>query len=80
MKVAKLVEMLTSMNQDLDVLCSTEDEDILAEGQKFVLLEIENTSIVDGEQVRDTKGRPSLRLGKADHSKSFVMINVTSDF
>lgn len=79
MKVKELVTALSKVDQNLDVLCITEDEDLLPEGQFFLLLDINGTSVSEGERCRVNEG-PYLKFGKSDNSEKIAFINVTTDF
>jgi hypothetical protein len=80
MKVRDLVEKLRDLEQDLEVCCYTEDENMLGEGQLFRLLDTESVSVIEGEWCRDSSGVPGLRLGKSPSSRKIASIHVTSVF
>ena len=50
MKVKELIERLGKLNQDLDIVCYTEDKDLLARKHMFRILQI------DGVDVREPRG------------------------
>ena len=80
MKVKDLIEELQKLDGDMDVLCYTEDEDFLAKGQLFRLLEIEDVDTVHGENARDADGVPTLKLGRSPKSELIATLNVSGDF
>jgi len=80
MKVKDLIKKLNEMDHELDVLCYTEDSNIVPESHIFSLLDIEDISVVEGEKRRGDDGIPSMALGKSDLSKKHVTINITSVF
>lgn len=80
MKVKDLLAKLKTLPDDLDVLCYTEDEDLVPEGQGFRLFDITAVSVTDAVGERTEHGVPYLRLGKSPHSRSFVLVEVTGDF
>ena len=80
MKVHELIEKLKKLDSDLDVICSTEDENILAKGHLFRLLEITSVDVAEGENVRGDDGLASLKLGRTSLSQKHVIIEVTGDF
>ena len=41
MNVKELITQLQALDQDLDVLCGTDDENLVAPGHSFRLLEID---------------------------------------
>lgn len=80
MKVKDLLVTLSKIDPNLDVVCYTEDDALLAGGHMFRLLDIENVSVSDAEKLRDSSGTPTLRLGKSESSSPIAFINVISDF
>ena len=80
MKVRELVAKLSKLDQELDVLCYTEDSDLLPEKHMFRLLEIDGVEESEGERRRGDDQVPTLKLGKSPHSERLVFINVVSDF
>ena len=59
MKVRELQDQLSKLNPELDVLCYTEDAELVATDYLFKLLEIEYVDTVDAQKVR---GVTMLRL------------------
>lgn len=80
MKVRELIEKLQELDGNLDVICSTEDENLLAKNHLFRLLEITSVNIVEGEKQRSDDGLASLKLGNSSISQKHVIIEVTGDF
>lgn len=80
MKVKELLEQLRRFDPELDVLCCSEDEGLLAPNHHFRLLDICSVSTVEGEKVRGEDGIPSMKLGKTPHSQPHAVIDVTVDF
>lgn len=80
MKVKELIAKLSKINQEIDVLCYTEDSDLLPQQHIFRLLEIEDVSESEGERRRGDDQIPTLKFGKSPHSESLAIINVISDF
>ncbi|MDP3048067.1 MAG: hypothetical protein Q8N12_01395 [Thermodesulfovibrionales bacterium] len=80
MKVKELLEQLNQFDKDLDILCYSEDGNLLAPGHSFRLLDIHGVSIVEGEKRRGDDIIPSLKIGKTPHSQKHVVIEVTADF
>ena len=77
MVVRELVEKLKGLDQDLDVLCCSEDDDLLPPGLGLRLLEISDVAVRDGERLRGDDGIPTLKLGKGPNSVRIAMIDVT---
>lgn len=80
MKVRELQQHLGKLDPELEVLCYSEDENLLAEGQLFRLLGIESITTVDGEQVRLDDGTPYLTVGKSPSSVVLAILEVTTTF
>jgi len=79
MTVRELVTRLCELQQDLEVLCYTEDQDLLRPRLGFTLLEITGVSVVDAEKCR-VEERPYLKLKKTPHSQKHALIEITGDF
>jgi hypothetical protein len=79
MKVRELIAQLQKLDQQLEVLCYTEDDALLAPKHGFRLLDIVEISVVEGEKLRGDDQIPSLKLGKGPHSQTHAIIEVTSD-
>jgi hypothetical protein len=80
MKVRELQQRLSQLDPELDVLCYTEEEDLLPKNHGFRLLEIDGVEISEGERRRADDQVPSLKLGKGPYSEKLAFINVTGDF
>jgi len=75
MKVHELI-----FDGNLDVLCSTEDENLIAKNYPFRLLEITDISEIEAEKFRGEDWLATLKLQKTSYSQKHVIIGVTSDF
>jgi hypothetical protein len=80
MKVKELIKQLNQIDPDLEVLCYSEDSNLLASKHGFRLLDIDNVSIIEGKKRRGDDQIPSLKLGKTPYSQKHAVIEVTSDF
>ena len=80
MKLKELLNQLSHLDPDLDVLCYSEDENLLAPNHGFRLLEIDGIDVVEAEKHRGEDEIGSLKFEKSDLSEVHVLINVTSDF
>ena len=80
MKVKDLVSKLKQLDGDLDVLCYSEDEAILAEGDIFRLLHIKAASVREAERLRNDRGLPTLKIGRSNLSEPVALIQVTTEF
>jgi len=80
MKVRELIEKLQKLDGNLDVICSTEDENLLAKNHLFRLLEITSVDVTEGEKHKGSDGLASLKLGQSSLSQKHVIIEVTGVF
>ena len=80
MKVKELLEQLNQFDKDLEILCNSEDANLLAPGHSFRLLDIHGISMIEGEKSRGDDNIPSLKICKTPHSQKHVVIEVTADF
>ena len=80
MKVKELIAALGKLDQNLDVLCYTEESAGLPLGHVFRLLDIVDVGETEGEKRKGIDGVPTMRFEKSDHSERLATIEVTSDF
>ena len=80
MKVKDLMEELAKLDGDMEVLCYTEDEELVAVGHLFRVLDIEDVDTVHAEVFRDADGIPTLKTGRSASSELMATINVSGDF
>ena len=78
-KVKDLISKLSKFNQEYDIICYCEDEDILDKKQGFRLFEIESVDVQDAEKVR-LNNTPYLKFGKTPSSKPHILISIIADF
>ena len=64
----------------MNVLCYTEDEDILDADQLFRLFNIEDAAVFEGEKCRDENRLPSLKFGKTDASEKVLLLTIAGKF
>ena len=80
MKVKDLIDQLNRIDRNLEVLCYTEDTDLLPSGHGFRLFEIEAVQEVQGKKKRGDDQVPSLKIGSGPQSQAHAIIEITSDF
>ena len=80
MKVKDLIDKLLTLDPNLDLVCYSEDESLLVEGQNFKIMDIENIECIHAETLRDELRRPTLKIGKSEDSVKLAILNVISDF
>jgi hypothetical protein len=80
MKVKDLLQSLSQLDPELDVMCYSEASDLLLPNHLFRLLEIDGVSEIEGERLRGEDGVASLKLGKSDNATKIATIEITPDF
>jgi len=79
MKVRQLVAALNEFDDNMEVLCASESEDVVEKGELVRLFEIDNISIVRVERMRDENHKPRIRI-EGKNARGVVFITVTTDF
>jgi hypothetical protein len=79
MKVRDLVAALSKLNEDLEVVCLTEDERLITPGRLFTLFDINSVDVADAERCR-VDGAPYLKFVKSGQAEKLAVLDVTSDF
>lgn len=79
MKVKDLAAKLSKMKPDLDVICYTEDEDIIPDGHSFRLFEIDDVVCQEAQRKLGKDERATLKLSKGPCSVPLVILEITSD-
>lgn len=80
MTVRELIAKLSALDQDLQVVCYTEDEELLAPGHIFRLLAIVDVDVAEGEKLRDSKGHPTMKFGSSPDATRLAVLDVTAHF
>ena len=80
MKVRQLIDKLKHFDEELDVLCYSEDGSLLPPKHTFRLFEINDVNNVEGEKLRGDDLVPSLKIGHSGLSEGHVIIDITADF
>lgn len=80
MKVRELQQHLSKVDPELELLCYSEDADLVSGGRLFRLFDIESIAVNKGEKMRLDDGTPYLKLGDNPSSVALVILEVTSDF
>lgn len=78
MKIKQLIAELQKHDSNLEVLCSSEDKDVLAQGHGFRLFEIEQVAATDATKTR-LDGRPYFKLGAGPNSQRHVVLEITTN-
>lgn len=78
MKVKELIAQLSKFDQELDVVCYSEDEDLLAEGHRLRIMWPIGVALAEGRFVKGEDGIPSIAL--QNRATKLVTIEVTVDF
>lgn len=79
MNVRQLQERLSKLDPESDVICLTEDSNLLAAGMGFRVLEIEEVNTTEAERMRLGDNTPYLKIGKSAISKTLATLVITGD-
>lgn len=79
MKVKELVEKLKKVDQNLDVLGFTEDEEFIGKKHLFRFFDVTHVDVREAEMSRNPDGTPGLKLGKHEYSQKIVFLGMTTD-
>ena len=80
MNIRELHEKLSKLDQEMDVVCYSEDERLLTEGRGFVLFDILAVSTTEAERLRLDDGTPYLKFDRSPESATIATLEITSDF
>jgi hypothetical protein len=80
MKVRELQEQLSRLDQELDVVCYSEDEKLLVDKRGFILFDVLAVSTAKAERLRLDDGTPYLTFDSGPASGAIATLEVTSDF
>ncbi len=76
MKVSELKDKLSEFDQNLEIICYSEDSNLVGEDGDFIIFAIENVDIINAEKKRLEDGTPSLNI---ERGNKLVSLNITSD-
>lgn len=80
MQVKDLLKHLESLDPELELVCYSEDEELVDTNNGFRLMEIEDISVTDARTHRDGMRNPTLTFGKGELSKKIALAHVTCNF
>lgn len=80
MKVRDLLEKLKNVDPNLEVFGYSEDEELLASGHQFRVLDLVDIAISDAERARTDDGVPTFKFGRTANSRSHVIVEMTGSF
>ncbi|CAM3075275.1 hypothetical protein SHLO109777_16025 [Shewanella loihica] len=80
MKVKELLDKLSKLDPELQLIFSTDDEDVLNNRELFKLFDVQDISVIEAERTRDAYRKPTLKIGKSEGSVKMAMINISGDF
>lgn len=78
MKIKDLLNELSKLDPDLELILLTEDEGLIQKGSLFKLFELLSVSDSEAEMCRLEDGDPSLRFCKTKLSKKLAIMEITS--
>lgn len=77
MKVQELINELSKLNPELEIVGYTEDEEL---SRHFRLFDITDISAVHVETSRDDQYRPLMKFGKSEVSHEIALLSITAEF
>lgn len=80
MKVKQLVELLSQLDQEMEIFCYSEEEPLLEQGHQFRILDIDGVDASEAEKLRGEDGIPTFRFAKSEEAKKVAFINVLAQF
>lgn len=79
MKVRDVQERIAKLDPDLELVCYTEDDDLVGNrGQ--LLFEILDIRAIQAERSRLADGKPALKFNGGPASEALAIMEMTSDF
>lgn len=80
MKVKELIQELGKLDENMEVLGYSEDEEIQGKDTGFRIFYINRLSVSEAERTRFDNNTPTLKFGKTNLSQSIVLLDITADF
>jgi len=80
MKVRELQEHLSKLDPEIDVVCYSEDENLLVERRGFILFDIVDVSMRVVEPIRLNDQTPYIKFVEGSASVPKAIVEITSDF
>ena len=80
MEVRELLEHLSKLDPELEVVCYSKDERLLVENRGFILFDILAVSTANAERLRLEDGTPYLKFEQGPNSAAITTLEVTADF
>lgn len=80
MKVKDLQERLSKFDPDMNIVCYSDNSDLLSNNRDFILFDISSLEEKEAETTRLDDGKPYLKFGKSAHAGKIALIEVTPDF
>lgn len=78
MKVKELIQRLQELDQDIEVLCYSEDDDVLPQNHGFRIFEIIGIDERKAEKIKGKDGIPSLMFS-SPNIKPIAFIDIAAD-
>jgi len=78
MKIKQLIVELQRLDPNLDVVCSSEDPDLLTPGHGFKLFDLDRVVTVEAERTR-VDGKPYFKLGPGPRSSRHAVLDISGD-
>jgi len=79
MKVKDLIQKLSKLNGELEILCYTEDESLVAGGEGVKALDILDISETKLKVTRNVDHKVQLKFTGSSADRAYALIEITSD-
>jgi spore coat polysaccharide biosynthesis predicted glycosyltransferase SpsG len=80
MKIHDLQERLSKLNPELEVVCYSEDENLLNKKTDRICLDVLDVKAVSVKRYRLKDGSPCLKFEQGSDSSLIALLEVTTDF
>ncbi len=80
MKVSELIARMSKLNPEHEVVCFCEDDEVGETRSGSRVFDINHVGTTEAESTRTPDGSPGLKFGKGENSRSFAILEITSDF
>jgi hypothetical protein len=78
MKIEQLIVELQKLDPNLDVVCSSEDADLLTPRHGFILFELDGVTTIEAERTR-VDGKPYFKIGPGPRSSRYAVLDISSE-
>ena len=80
MKVKQLIELLSQLDQEIEIFCYSEEEPLPAPGHQFRILDIDSIDVSEAAKLKGEDEVATFKFGKDTLAKKVAFINVLAQF